>query len=249
MAKQDSSASNATSADRTGGDAGFSLDELSAAFANMLSSGDDPYEKPLAEDSAIETPGHVEPVAGNVVGETALQDAHCEISPKTILEALLFVGGPDNQALASEQVAALMRGVRPAEIDELVRELNADYVQRHCPYEIAAEGAGYRLKLRDDMSRVRERFYGKLRQARLSQAAIEVLATVAYHEPLTSDEVSRLRGTPSGPLLMQLVRRELLRLERTGKAPGRYHTTPRFLELFGLESLADLPRSQDLADS
>jgi segregation and condensation protein B len=250
MAKKTPPADAAPGSERTAtNDSGFSLDQLSAAFADMLASGEDPYEKAPAAGSHDADEGHGQPLQLDVVGDTNPQDANCEICPKTILEALLFVGSPDNRPLSSDEVAGLMRGVRASEIDDLVRELNADYTARHCPYEIAAEGAGYRLALRGEFHRVRERFYGKLRQARLSQAAIEVLATVAYHEPLTADEVNRLRATPSGPILAQLVRRELLRLERVRKAPGRYHTTPRFLELFGLDSLADLPRSQDLLES
>jgi segregation and condensation protein B len=141
-----------------------------------------------------------------------------------------------------------MRGVRPAEIDALVRELNRDYEARECPYEIIAEGAGYRLKLRKEFDGLRDRFHGRARQARLSQAATEVLAAVAYHQPITADEVSRLRGMPCGSLLLQLVRRELLRIERDPAAPRKalYYTTARFLKLFGLASLYDLPRSADL---
>ncbi len=136
--------------------------------------------------------------------------------------------------------------MRPAEIDALVRQLNADYQARRCPYTIASEGAGYRLRLGEQYARLRDKFYGKTRQARLSQAAIEVLSLVAYSEPLSADEVSQLRGTPSGPVLAQLVRRQLLRVESgTGKR-RKYATTSRFLELFALDSLADLPSSQDL---
>ena len=172
----------------------------------------------------------------------------CEVTPRTILEAMLFVGGAGNQPLAGAQVARLMRGVRPAEIDALVRQLNADYDARRCPYTIAAEGAGYRLRLRDEFARLRDKFYGKARQARLSQAAIEVLSLVAYNEPLTADEVSQLRGTPSGAILAQLVRRQLLQIDEPAERGQRRHyaTTPRFLDLFGLESLADLPSSHDL---
>jgi segregation and condensation protein B len=75
-----------------------------------------------------------------------------------------------------------------------------------------------------------------------------VLSIVAYQGPQTSEEVNRLRGTSSSAILSQLVRRQLLRIERDAAAPRtpRYHTTERFLELFGLESLDDLPRSQEI---
>ena len=221
---------------------GLSLDRLSAAFAEMLSAGDDPYQPPaenaremdLAADVA-ETPAGADPAVAD----------QCELTPSTILEAMLFVGAPGNVPLTSQQVARLMRGVRPTEVDTMVRQLNATYAARNCPYEIAAEGPGYRMRLRDEHARLRDRFYGKARQARLSQAAIEVLAIVAYSESLTAQEISALRGTPCGAILSQLVRRQLLCLTRPaqGGGPGRYRTTDRFLELFSLESLDDLPRA------
>jgi segregation and condensation protein B len=223
---------------------GPSLDQLSAAFAGLLDSGSDPYSSsassPVGEITAVEDVAAVED-AGDA----------CTISPLTILEAMLFVGSPDNEPLTASQVAGLMRGVRPAEIDALVRELNRDYESRNCPYTIAAEGAGYRMKLRDEHARTRDTFFGRARAARLSQAAIDILAIVAYHEPITADEISRLRGKPGGHVLLGLVRRQLLRLERDGEKPRRvrYFTTPRFLELFGLTSLADLPQSRDLEQS
>jgi segregation and condensation protein B len=161
---------------------------------------------------------------------------------------MLFVGSPANESLSARQVAEMMRGVRPAEIDAAVRQLNRDYASRNCPYTIVHEGAGYRLKLRDEFDRVRELVHGKSRAARLSQAAIEVLAIVAYNAPVTADDIARLRGKPSGHVLLQLVRRQLLRIEREAGPPRRvkYFTTPRFLQLFRLESLAELPQSHDL---
>lgn len=223
---------------------GLSLDQLSAAFAEMLSSGDDPYAPapPQADEEPL-PPGIEADVAGP---EASQADDACEITPRSILEALLFVGSAGGVLLNSSQIASLMRGVRPPEIDALVRELNALYQERHAPYTIAAEGPGYRLRLRDEFGRLRDKFYGRARRARLSQAAVEVLSLVAYHEPITAERVRELRGTASGPILSQLVRRQLLKLERTPEHPrGTYATTPRFLKLFGLESLADLPR-QDL---
>ena len=221
---------------------GLSLGQLGDALAGMLGAGHDPYETP-AEQSGVDGEGDSD--AGDTRG-----DAACEITPRSILEAMLFVGHPQNEPLASKQVAALMRGVRPREIDTLVRELNRQYAARNCPYRIVAEGSGYRMKLRDEYARMRDMFYGKARQARLSQAAIEVLAAVAYNQPLTADEVNRLRGTPSGHILLPLVRRQLLRIERSDEKPRRssYYTTNRFLELFGLASLEDLPRSPDLEE-
>lgn len=227
-------------------DEGLSLDKLKGAFAAMLGAGDDPYSVPKdADDDPLRAAIVVEEEA-NV--EASGQDSDCEINPRSILEAMLFVGLPGGQPLAAKQVASLMRGVRPAEIDELVRDLNDDYARTGRPYRIASEGAGYRLALRDEFAAVRHKFTGRVAQARLSAAAVEVLAIVAYHQPLSAEQVSQMRDTPSARILSQLVRRQLLRIDReeSPARTARYSTTDRFLRLVGVESLADLPRSLDL---
>jgi segregation and condensation protein B len=234
-------------------DQGLSLDELSQAFAGMLGSGQDPYLEPEPDESedeqAVAEAAGLDPTltVRKPAAAPTVDDA-CAVTPKSILEAMLFVGSADNQPLSSQRVASMMRGVRPAEIDDLVKELNQQYDDNGCPYRIYSEGDGYRLKLREEFSRIRDKFYGRVRQARLSPAAIEVLSIIAYQGGQTSDEVNRLRGASSGAILSQLVRRQLLRVERHPSSPRtpRYYTTARFLDLFGLESLDDLPRSQEV---
>jgi len=141
-----------------------------------------------------------------------------------------------------------MRGVSPAEIDEWVADLNRQYSEEARPYSIEAMGPGYRLKLREQFSFIPERLYGSPRAIRLSPAAIEVLAIVAYNQPVTSDQIRRMRGTASGPILTQLVRRELIRLERGAESPrsASYFTTERFLNVFGLAGLQELPQSREV---
>jgi segregation and condensation protein B len=224
-------------------DEGLLLDKLNQAFAEMLGTGSDPYT-PVPEPEVGAPEAFLEPSRPSTVDE---QDS-CEITPRSILEAMLFVDNRANQPLSSTRVCELMRGVRPAEVDDLVRELNEQYVANGCPYKIASEGDGYRLVLREEFNRVQAKFYGKARQARLSAGAVEVLALVAYNGPLAADEVSRLRGHPSRAILTQLVRRQLLSVQRPESSPRtpHYRTTQRFLDLFGLASLAELPRSQEL---
>lgn len=221
-------------------DRGLSLDDLSQAFAQMLGGGLDPYQPPPSDDKAGGVPEALE--GGPEAAEPG------ELTPRSILEAMLFVGSADHQPLSARQVAGLMRGVRAAEIDELVKELNAQYRANGCPYHIESEHDGYRLSLTPSYERIRDRFQGKGRQTRLSPGAIEVLSIVAYNGPQTAEAIGRLRGRPSGAILSQLVRRQLLRIEREPGPPriARYQTTQRFLDLFGIASLGDLPRSEDL---
>ena len=102
--------------------------------------------------------------------------------------------------------------------------------------------------LRPQFRGVLERLYGAMREARLSPAALEVLALVAYRQPVGKNEIDSLRGGESATALRQLVRLGLAAVQR-GDADQRqalYHTTPRFLNAFHLRSLDDLPRTGDL---
>lgn len=227
-------------------DGGLSLEDLSQAFAALLRQGDDPYEDVVADEEVDEL--QVPAVADERTDEEdAVPPAEdtSVVTPKSILEAMLFVGHPENRALSAERTAASMRGVRADEIDAWVAELNEEYDRLNCPYAIVASADGYRMILRPDHDDLRERFHGRLKEVRLSQAAVDILAIVAYRQPIDRDAIDRLRSKPSGALLNQMVRRNLLSLDRSAGAKPVYRTTDRFLDLFGLESLKDLPQSVD----
>jgi segregation and condensation protein B len=228
-------------------DQGLSLNELSQAYAALLAQGADPYpqetDSTATADIATSVPSEIESPTPEKTAEPPF-----EVTPRSILEAILFVGHPSGEPLTSERMAALMRGVRPSEIDDLIRDLNAEYENQDAPYTIDSIGPGYRLALRPEFASLAAAFHGRVREARLSQAAIDILAIVSYHQPVAAAEIERFRGKPSGAILSQLIRRDLLALERPAAKgePPRYRTTSRFLELFGLENLSELPRSQDV---
>jgi segregation and condensation protein B len=234
--------------DRPQSSAPLSVDQLTQAFAQLM--GEQPHDSGdvgAATESARpdERPEELfEP--GGDEAEDADADSS-QVTPAAILEAVLFVGHPHNEPLTSRRMASYLRGVSPQEVDALIEQLNRQYDEQRAPYEIVSVGAGYRMTLRRDFQRLRDTFYGRVRQAKLSQGALDLLAIVAYHQPITREEVDRLRSQPSGATLAQLVRRQLLQVEYTSERPRRkiYRTTDRFLELFGLESLEDLPSHED----
>ena len=163
-----------------------------------------------------------------------------------IVEALLFIGGPPLTAVRAGEV---VRGLTPAQFAQVIEALNRDYRQQGRPYLVQPQDQGYVLALRPRFRPVLEKLYGGVREARLSPAAIDVLALVAYRQPATKEEIDGLRGADSGGLLRQLVRRGLVAVASRADADQKavaYGTTPRFLELFGLQSLDDLPQTQDL---
>jgi segregation and condensation protein B len=227
---------------------GISLDELADAFAQVMGvEPRRPAESTAAKDAEPSAVSSDSPVAAADESPQPPADDACPISPRTIFEAMLFVGNRENRPLSVARAAELMRDVQPDEIPPLIDELNRRYAADNCPYEIAGEADGCRLTLRREHHPLRNRFYGHIREARLSQAAIDVLALVAYRQPIAGEKVGRLRGKPSSHVLAHLVRRGLLRIERPDVKPRTPHylTTDRFLKLFALQSLDDLPRSED----
>jgi len=229
---------------------GISLDELAEAFAQVMGveprpSDDSPEPTGQADAETPET--DAEPLPE--VAEEPIEEDACPISPRSILEAMLFVGNRENRPLTPARAAELMRAGAPDEIPPLVDELNRRYASEGAPYRIVGQSDGYRLSLCDEFHWLRDRFYGRIREARLSQAAIDVLALVAYQQPVTGEQVHHLRGKPSNHILALLVRRGLLKVERPDpkRRTPHYRTTDRFLRLFNLHALDELPRSEDAA--
>lgn len=214
-----------------------SLDELSNVYAELLD--DEPGSSAVVTDTLDTRP---------LVDAIEQLESDVGLSPSTILEAMLFVGHPENQPLKPDQVTRILRGVSAEELPQFVQQLNEIYQQSAAPYAIVERDGGYLLELRPEMGYLREKFYRKVKQRKLSQAAIDVMAIVAYHQGTTREQVDHLRDRASSSILAQLVRRKILRAEipEQNKGKTRYYTADRFLTLFGLESLADLPRAHDL---
>jgi segregation and condensation protein B len=166
--------------------------------------------------------------------------------PKRIIEALLFAGG---QPLTAERAAAAVRDLPADEFQRAIDTLARDYRRQNRPYAIQATAQGFVLSLKPRYQGLVERLTGAPREARLSRPAVEVLSLIAFRQPVTRAEIDSQRGSDSGALLRQLVRLGLVAVSSDVSAPredAAYVTTPRFLELFGLQSLDDLPRTDDL---
>lgn len=176
---------------------------------------------------------------------TAPEESSAPPPLRRIVEAMVFIGG---EPLTFERAAETLRGITAEQFREILEGLNRDYRQQGRPYRIQSRERGYELVLQPRFRSVVDRMYGATREGRLSPAALDVLSLVAYRQPLARQEVEALRGAESGSALRQLVRLGLLSVQR-GAADQRevvYNTTSRFLTLFQLRSLDDLPRTQDL---
>ena len=131
-----------------------------------------------------------------------------------------------------------------------VEELSRLYRRQERPYAIQASAAGYRLTLKPAFRGLRERLFGGPREARLTVPALDVLSLVAYRQPIARTAIDALRGQDSAAMLRQLVRLGLVAVvpQDGVRSEPNYVTAGRFLELFGLRDLDDLPMIQDMID-
>lgn len=156
------------------------------------------------------------------------------------LEALFFVSDEPITPTILAQALELDRRTVDAMCDQLARELD----ERNAGLVLRNVAGGWRLYTHPDAAPIVERFVLSSRQARLTKAALESLAIVAYKQPVTRHQVSAVRGVNSDGVLRALVDRGLVEEAGREETPGRpvlYATTPQFLERLGLPSLAALP--------
>jgi segregation and condensation protein B len=160
------------------------------------------------------------------------------------LEALIFASdGPCSAASIRRAFPALGAGA----ISPAVAEINAKLVETGRPYEIVEIAAGWQFRTRPEFAEAILAAKPE-RKLRLSRAALETLALVAYRQPLTRPEIEDLRGVDCGAVLKSLLERDLIRIVGRRDAPGRpalFGTTATFLETFALKGLSDLPPLRD----
>ena len=224
-------------------DGGLSIDRLAQAFAAMMGTGD-PYGAEAATNPTDVVKVDASPDLDDSLG-AGEDDTACRVSPSSILEALLFVGLPGGEPLTSRKVASLMRGVRPHEVDELVEELGQGYAANNCPYEIVSKDAGWVMRLRPEFAQFGSVLEARAKLVRLDAEALDLLAVVAWNQPVARDRLVELGCDASPSVLRTLVRRGLLELMPQEGAEPCYRTTQKFLAVFKLESLSDLPNPAD----
>ncbi len=158
----------------------------------------------------------------------------------TALEALIFAS--DGPATAAS-IRRAFPDLAPGAITPAVAEINARLEASGRPYEIAEIAGGWQFRTRPAFAEVILAAKPE-RKIRLSRAALETLALIAYRQPLSRAEIEDLRGVDCGAVMKSLLERDFVRIVGRRDAPGRpalFGTTPGFLETFGLRALTDLP--------
>lgn len=164
------------------------------------------------------------------------------MSKETELEALLFVSGDEGMNLS---VISSILGVGQSAARQLVEHLQDRLLQdKECALQIIKLNEIYKMTTKSEVSGIVDDYFRKDQSNTLSQAALEVLAIIAYRQPITRIEVDDVRGVSSSGSLQTLIGRGLVTNDGKKDVPGHpnlYVTTDYFLQYFGYESLQDLP--------
>ena len=166
---------------------------------------------------------------------------------RKIVEALILAS---SEPVTPARLADIVPRLTPAKAKKLVAELREEYQGLDLGFEIWEVAGGYQLRTIPEYASYVKQLY-KERALRLSRAALETLAVIAYKQPVTRAEVEHIRGVDVGAVLRSLVERKLVRIAGHREIPGRpmlYGTSKRFLEVFGLNKLEDLPTLRDLEE-
>lgn len=164
-----------------------------------------------------------------------------------IIEAILFAS---EVPLTVERMAEIMPDTEKREITALLENLIQEYSERRGGVCLAAVAGGFQFRTRQDLAP----WIRKLKAARpamLSPAALETLAVVAYRQPLVKSEIDRIRGVDTSGALKGLLEKKLVRIVGRKDVPGKpiiYGTTKKFLEVFNLMDLSELPTLRELKD-
>jgi segregation and condensation protein B len=166
---------------------------------------------------------------------------------RRVIEALILASV---EPITLARIADILPYGKPATVKDRINELNTEYAEQDRAFEIWEVAGGYQIRTRAEFSGYLQKLR-KERPLRLSQAALEVLAIIAYKQPVTRAELEHVRGVDTGAVIKSLLERKLVKILGQKEVPGRpllYGTHKRFLEVFGLESLDKLPTLRELEE-
>ena len=167
---------------------------------------------------------------------------------RSALEAILFVSG---DPVKVDDLAESFGGVSKEEITAQLEEIRRGLDEYVGGFMLEAAAGGWRLTTRAEHDSVLKKYFARKGENRMSLAALETLAIVAYRQPITAPEVSEIRGVNSTAVIRTLLERRMVRVagrKNVVGSPFLYRTTKEFLVHFGLNDLRDLPRLEEFGD-
>jgi segregation and condensation protein B len=206
-----------------------------------LEHSEEDLPRPADSAGALEEPDGAVPMADDDESAEA-DEAHAV--PLGVMEALLL---GTHHPLTVGRLAELIglpstKGIRAA-----VKQLNEQYAETGRSFRIEQVAGGFQILTLPEFGEHLKKLHQKEIDAKLTKAALETLAIVAYKQPVLRVDVEAIRGVACGETIRSLMEKHLVKIAGRAEEPGRpilYGTTKRFLEVFGLNSLKDLPQGE-----
>lgn len=167
--------------------------------------------------------------------------------PLATVEAILFA---TDSPLTAAKIAQVAEFEGQRDVKQAISALNERYEQFGSAFRIEAIAGGFQMLTQPQYHEVLSRLLSARAETKLSQASLETLSIVAYRQPILRADIEAIRGVACGEVLRNLLEKQLVKIVGRAEVLGRpmlYGTTKRFLEIFGLANLADLPKAQELS--
>jgi segregation and condensation protein B len=165
---------------------------------------------------------------------------------KQIVEALIFAS---DIPLAESRIISLVEELDHETLQKIIDELTIDYQQAHRAIVLTKVAGGYQIVTRPEFAPWLKKFFRGKTKTRLSQAALEVLAIIAFKQPISRPQIEAIRGTQCDGVIKNLLERNLITISGRSEALGRpllYKTTEEFLRYFGINQISDLPKPKEI---
>ena len=193
------------------------------------------------DDFAEGQDGQEAPVDDGLAG-----DIGPEITTSAVIEAVLFA---TDEPITPNKLAEIVGTCGIKQIGEYIDSLNHRYEEMKCAFRIEAIAGGYQMLTQGMFNPWLRKLIKVRSETKLSPAALETLAIISYKQPIMRVDVEAIRGVGAGEMIRQLIEKGLVKIVGRAEEIGRpllYGTTRKFLEVFGLNSLKDLPTVEDL---
>ncbi|MGD0388839.1 MAG: SMC-Scp complex subunit ScpB [Tepidisphaeraceae bacterium] len=207
-------------------------------------------DEPVMEmEPADDADGPVEEVAEELDGDAENSERPAEVNTPPVdtrlLEALLL---STHHPLTAGRLAELMDLPVTKPVRQAVNDLNLQYEESHRAFRIEQVAGGYQILTMPEFGEALKKLHQREIDAKLTKAALETLAIIAYKQPVLRADIEAIRGVACGETIRNLMEKRLVNIAGRAEEPGRpilYGTTKRFLEVFGLNGLKDLPQSEE----
>ncbi len=159
----------------------------------------------------------------------------------------LILSSPD--PLPARRIAEVFEDLTPSRVGKAVALLNDDYAERGASYRIRELAGGFQFYILPEYTGYVEELFTRRRTMRMTRAALETLAIVAYRQPVTKSQIEHIRGVASDGVLQNLLEKGMVTIKGRAATVGKplqYGTTDEFLKFFGLAKLDDLPKMAEI---